>query len=138
MVLAVTIRFPWPNRPWALPVLFALYTPPEVSERLGRKHHTAGELARILTRRLLGWFPERRFVLTGGGQYSTHEMTRFAHAYHTQLTFVGRFSGNANSYHPPPKYSGTGRPRVKGERQSKPEKVAAKPMYVAWYGGDQR
>ncbi|WP_166831907.1 transposase [Thalassoroseus pseudoceratinae] len=68
VVLAVTIRFPWPNRPWALPVLFALHTPQEESQRLGRKHRTAGKLARILIRRLLGWFPERRLVLTGGGQ----------------------------------------------------------------------
>ncbi len=142
MVLAVTVRFPWTNRPWALPVLCVLYTPPEVMRRLGRKHRTTGELARILTRRMLGWFPERRFVLTGDGQYSTHEMTRFAHAYRTQLTFVGRFYGNANLYDPRPEYFGTGRPRVKGERQPKPEELAqtkrGRKTQVAWYGGGER
>ncbi|WP_166831093.1 hypothetical protein [Thalassoroseus pseudoceratinae] len=50
-------------------------------------------------------------------------MTRFAHAYRPQLTFVGRFYGNVNLYHSPPKYSGTGRPRVKGERKPKPEEL---------------
>ena len=142
VVLAVTVRFPWTNRPWALPVLCVLYTPPEVMRRLGRKHRTTGELARILTRRMLGWFPERRFVLTGDGQYSTHEMTRFAHAYRTQLTFVGRFYGNANLYDPRPEYFGTGRPRVKGERQPKPEELAqtkrGRKTQVAWYGGGER
>ncbi|WP_166831908.1 hypothetical protein [Thalassoroseus pseudoceratinae] len=47
-------------------------------------------------------------------------MTRFAHAYCPQLTFVGRFYGNAKLYHPSPTCSGTGRPRVKGERQPEP------------------
>jgi hypothetical protein len=142
VVLAVTIRFPWTNRPWALPVLCALYTPPKESERLGRKHRTSGELARVLTKRLIGWFPEHRFVLTGDGDYSTHEMTRFAHRHRKQLTFVGRFYANANLHEEPPEYSGNGRPRVKGRRQPKPEEVATikRGHYtqVAWYGGGER
>jgi len=142
VVLAVNIKFPWAKRAWALPVLCALYTPPDQSEELGRKHRTCGELARILTRRLIAWFPDRRFVLVGDGEYSTHEMTRFAHRHRKQLSFVGRFYPNANLYEPPPVYPGNGRPRVKGERQPKPKQVArtktGTKTQVAWYGGGQR
>ncbi len=142
VVLAILIPFPWAKRPWALPVLFALYTPPEESVHLGRKHRTCGELARVLTRRLIRWFPERRFVLTGDGQYSIHEMARFAHRHRKQLTYVGKFYPDANLYEEPPKYSGNGRPRVKGNRQPKPEDVVqAKRGHkttVNWYGGGQR
>lgn len=142
MVLAILIQFPWAKRPWALPVLCALYTPPEESERLGRRHRTCGELARVLTRRLIRWFPEGRFVLTGDGQYSTHEMARFAHRHRQQLTSVGKFYPDANLSEEPPEYSGNGRPRVKGNRQPKPQEVVQTKRglktTVNWYGGGQR
>jgi hypothetical protein len=142
VVLAVSIKFPWAKRAWALPVLMAIYTPPDDSQRLGRKHRTPGELARVLTRRLCRWFPDRRFVLTGDGQYSTHEMARFAHRHRKQLTFVGKFYPDANLYEEPPVYSGSGRPRVKGDRQPKPEQVVeskrGRSTTVDWYGGGER
>lgn len=149
VVLAVNIKFPWAGRPWALhatahlrPVLCALYTPPEESRRLGRTHRTCGELARVLARRLIGWFPEHRFVLVGDGEYSTHEMTRFARRHRKQLTFVGRFYPDANLFDEPPPYSGNGRPRVKGRRRPKPEEIARPQTGVKttvfWYGGGRR
>jgi hypothetical protein len=142
VVLAISIKFPWAKRAWALPVFCALYTPPEESERLGRKHRTCGELARVLVRRLIQWFPERRFILTGDGQYSTHEMARFAHRHRKQLTYVGKFYPDANMYEQPPEYAGNGRPRVKGQRQQKPEEVIQTKRgfqtTVNWYGGGER
>jgi hypothetical protein len=94
--------------------------------------------------RLLLWrFPQRQFVLIGDSGYGTHEVARFAQRHHRRLSLVSKFHPAANLYTPPPPYSGTGRPRVKGDRLPKPkESVAAaskrQRLTVAWYGGGTR
>src|SRR3712207_6528618 len=44
VVLAVLVRFPFAGRPWALPVLVALYRSPKENRRRGRPHKTPAEL----------------------------------------------------------------------------------------------
>lgn len=48
-----------------------------------------------------------------------YEVARFCH-HHTRLTLVSKRNPGANLFDPPPSYAGTGRPRVKGPRVSKP------------------
>src|SRR4051794_34685693 len=59
VVLAVLVRFPWADRPWALPVLVDLYRSAEEDRRRRRPHRTPAYLLCRLVRLLLLWFPGR-------------------------------------------------------------------------------
>lgn len=48
VVLTVLVRFPFAARPWALPVLVALYRSPEWNKKHCRQHKTPAELMRQL------------------------------------------------------------------------------------------
>lgn len=47
-MLAISVKFPFTSRRWALPVLAALYRPKELDLAEGRRHKTAPDLARQL------------------------------------------------------------------------------------------
>jgi uncharacterized protein YerC len=142
VVLAVLIKFPFATRPWALPVLVALYRTPQWDREHARRHKTPARLLRQLTAVLLRWCPGRRFVLAGDGGYGSHEMAAFAHRHRRRLTLISRFIPNANLFEPPPAYGGKGRPRVKGAESPAPEEVVAASrrtrLEVSWYGGGRR
>ncbi len=144
VTLAVLVRFPFAVRPWALPLLVALYRSPEENRRRGRPHRTPAELMQVLLRVLLRWFPERSFTFAGDSGFGSHEMAAFAHHRRARLTLVSRYYANANLYEPPPPVVGkrTGRPRKKGAKMPSPELVVAGATparaRVAWYGGGER
>jgi DDE superfamily endonuclease/putative transposase ISC1217 len=142
VVLAVLVRFPFATRPWALPVLVALYRSPQDNRQRGRPHQTPAQLLHVLLRLLLRWFPDRQFVLAGDQNYGSHEMARLAPRSQGRLHVVSKFYPDANLYEPPPPYTGHGRPRVKGAKLPSPQEVVAqaKPtrLNVAWYGGGRR
>ena len=139
VVLAVLVRFPFATRPWALPVLVALYRSPEDDRRRGRPHKTPAELMQVLLRLLLRWFPERLFVFAGDQGYGSHELASFARRQRGRLTLVSRFHPKANLFEPLPPVVGkkNGRPRQKGAKLASPEQVAAdaarQRLSVAWY-----
>jgi hypothetical protein len=143
VVVALLVRFPFAIRPWALPLLVALYRPKEQNHERGRRHKTPPQLVRQMLLVLKRWHPERTFVCAGDGNYATHELAVIATRYPQRLTLVSKFYPKANLMAPPPPYSGTGRPRVKGEELPSPAAVvratAQRPrLTVAWYGGGQR
>src|ERR1700736_535550 len=142
VVLAVLVRFPFACRPWALPVLVALYRSPEDDHQRGRSHRTPAQLLQLLLRVLLRWFPDRRFVFAGDQNYGSHEMASLAPRTHTRLHVVSKFYPDANLYEPPPAYAGKGRPRVKGVKLPTPQEAVARAprvrLNVAWYGGGRR
>jgi hypothetical protein len=143
VVLAISVKFPFISRRWALPVLCALYRPEELNRTEGRRHKTAPCLARQLMAVLMHWFPERKFVFLGDGGYASHELARFCHRHRRHATLVSRYHGDANLYAPPPKpKKRNGRPPQKGRKLPTPEKVVARrpltPATVSWYGGMTR
>jgi len=142
VVLAVLVKFPFATRPWALPVLVALYRTPQWDREHSRRHKTPARLLRQLTAVLLRRSPGRRFVLAGDGGYGSHEMAAFAHRHRRRLALISRFVPDANLYEPPPPYGGKGRPRVKGAELPAPEEVVAAArrtkLEVSWYGGGRR
>ena len=145
MVLSILVKFSFATRPWALPVLVALYRSEEWNRKHGRRHKTPATLMRQLLAVLIHWFPQRHFIFSGDGSYGTHELARFAHRHRRHLTLVSRFYPNANLYAPPPAASGqpkAGRPRKKGAKQPSPQQVVAgakrRRMRVRWYGGTTR
>jgi hypothetical protein len=142
VVLAVLVRFPWADRPWALPVLVDLYRSEEDDKKRGRPHRTPAQIMATLLRVLLLWSPGRRFVFVGDSGYGTHEMARFVHRHRARLSLVSKLHPEANLFEPPPPYRGNGRPPVKGPRRPKPKQAAAgaelQTEEVAWYGGGRR
>jgi len=146
VVLAVLVRFPFSNRLWALPVLVALYRSEADNEKAGRKHKTPQQLLRQLCCVLLRWFRPRSFVLTGDGDYATHELARFSARTGGRLTLLSKFYPNANLYEPPPVIRGkrpANRPRKKGDKLPTPQQQVARSKRirlkgVAWYGGGRR
>ena len=143
IVLALSVRLPFTSRPWALPVLAALYRPESLDQQEGRRHKTPPDLARQLMAVLIHWFPERKFVFLGDGGYASHELARFCHRHRRHATLISRFRGDACLYAPvPQRRPRTGRPRVKGRRRARPQEVVAHRALteatVAWYGGGTR
>jgi hypothetical protein len=168
VVLTILVKFSFATRPWALPVLVALYrgaekvksqskklkdkTKAKAKQRARRKaeaaqprHKTPSELMRQLLAVLIHWFPDRRFVFAGDGGYGTHALARFAHRHQRHLSLVSLFYPDANLYDPPPLVVGkrTGRPRKKGDKRPTPETVVAATaaptaLNVSWYGGGRR
>jgi hypothetical protein len=142
VVLAILVPFPFARRPWALPVLVALYRPKELNAQEGRRHKTQIDLARGLFAALLHWFPEKKFVFLGDGGYASHEFAAFFQRHRRRAALVARFHGDAALYAPPPKYRGQGRPRVKGKKVPTPEQMVAsgrlRAKTVLWYSGTKR
>jgi hypothetical protein len=143
IVLAISMKFPFTSRHWALPVLAALYRPEDLDQAEGRQHKTAPHLARQLMAVLIHWFPERKFVFLGDGGYASHDLARFCHRHRQHATLVSRFYGDARLYTLPFKPDrSVGRPRTKGRKLPTPaQEVARKPRAratVSWYGGEQR
>jgi DDE superfamily endonuclease len=145
VVLAILVRFPFATRPWALPVLVALYRSKEWNLAHRRRHKTPPDLLRQLLAVLIHWFPGRHFIVAGDGGYGTHELARFAYRHRRHLTLVSRFYPDANLYRPPPapgRGRKVGRPRLKGAKQLAPQQVVARAkrrrLPVNWYGGNRR
>jgi hypothetical protein len=89
------------------------------------------------------WFPDRTFTLAADGNYATHELAELASRAPRRLELVSLFYADANLVEPPPAYSGSGRPRVKGKDLPSPAEVVKntkqrQPLEVAWYGGGRR
>jgi len=143
VVLAISVKFPFTCRRWALPVLAALYRPEELNLAEARRHKTPPQLARQLMAVLIHWFPMRRFVFLGDGGYASHELATFCYRHRAHASLVSRFHGDANLYAPAPKANKRmGRPRIKGRKLPTPAKVVASaepiPATVSWYGGGDR
>lgn len=143
IVLAISVKFPFISRRWALPVLAALYRPEALNHAEARRHKTAPHLARQLMAVLIHWFPERKFVFLGDGGYASHDLAQFCYRHRRHATLVSRFHGDANLYAPAPKQRNRiGRPRVKGRKLPSPQQVVARrqltPATVSWYGGGDR
>jgi hypothetical protein len=147
VVLTILVPFSFAPRPWALPVLVALYrcadkaqaktktrrkkvklkdkTKAEAKRRARRKaraseprHKTPSELMRQLLAVLIHWFPDRQFVVAGDGGYGTHALARFAHRHRRHLSLVSLFYPNASLYDEPP--------AVIGKRNGRPRQKGDK------------
>jgi len=144
VVLAINVKFPFAARPWALPVLCALYRPAVQDRAEHRRHKTPIRLAMQLIAVLIHWFPHRKFILVGDGGFASHELARFCQRHRRHVTLVSRFPADANLYDPPPSKRNPkgGRPRLKGRKCVAPRAVVqrsqGKRFTVNWYGGQSR
>lgn len=104
-------------------------------------------LLRQMLRVLMRWFPDRKFICSGDGNYATHELAGLASRHAKRLTYVSHFYPDANLYEPAPQpkpgKKPLGRPRQKGAALPRPEEVVRRTkkrerLKVAWYGGGRR
>jgi hypothetical protein len=145
VVLALLVQFPFASRPWAIPLLVALYRSKEDNKKRGRQHKTPAALMQLLLRIVLRWFPDRQFVFAGDSGFGSHDQAAFAARQKGRLTLVSRYYPDANLYEAPPEVVGkrpAHRPRKKGARLPSPQEGVA--LYetclahVRWYGGGWR
>ena len=132
----------WAERVWALPVLTALAPSERFYEQRGRQPKTMLDRALQMLKVLKRWLPERDVVLVGDGNYAAID---FLHACQgIEVTFITRLRLDAALYDPAPPYSGRGRPRKKGARQTNLEtrlhdsQTVWQKVTLAWYDGQTR
>jgi hypothetical protein len=122
VVLSVRVPLPWDReRGIAIPILFRLYRSKKRCDAPSYRKRT--ELAHELVALLESWIPPGyRLCLSGDAEYASRALVpKLASA----TTFVGPIVMDAALYEPAGDYSGTGRPRKKGERLDSPEQTAA-------------
>jgi len=137
VILSVRLPVPWNSRGCAVPLLMRLYrSPKRCPEDLYRKRT---ELAREMVEVLASWLPKgRKLHLTGDREYACRTLVR---GLGPEIDFTGPMPMDAMLYEPTPKYSGRGRPRLKGDRMLNPKQRAAhedtrwKKVSVDLYGG---
>ena len=113
VVLTLQIQTPWGGEPLGLPV----------NMRLHRKNgSTLIELATEMINEVKQWLPEKQFRVVGDGFYAT-----LAGKSLENVTIISRIRRDANLYDLPPKRKrkGRGRPRTKGKKLARLEKMAA-------------
>lgn len=155
VTLSVVVRLSYMQRPVALPILSALYTPAQQPKRnrtepLYRRHRSVAELALLLVRLVVRWAPERRFIVAADGAYATHRLAGALrpgspHRALRRTSLVSRFYFDAATYAEPGPYGGVGRPRLKGQKLPSPEEVIKhagsdrwQRAVVDWYGGQKK
>jgi hypothetical protein len=113
VVLTLQIQPPWGGEPLGLPI----------NMRLHRKNGpTLIELAAQMINEVRQWLPERPFQVVADGFYSTLAGKKMG-----AVTIISRIKRNANLYDLPPKRrkKRRGRPRTRGKKLAKLEKMAA-------------
>jgi len=113
VVLTLQIQPPWGGEPLGLPI----------NMRVHRKNGpTLIELAAQMIKQVRQWLPKRPFRVVADGFYAT-----LAGKEMEAVTIISRIKRNANLYDLPPKRrkKRRGRPRTRGKRLAKLEKMAA-------------
>ncbi len=142
--LMLTVRIPWAERVWALPVLTALCPSERYYEERGRTPKKLTTWARQMIREVKRWLPEREVVVVADSSFAALELLA---AVRRDVTMITRLRLDAALYEPAPerKARQNGRPRLKGVRLPtlaavlKDEQTCWRKQAVAgWYGGTER
>ncbi len=123
--LMLLVPIPWAHRVWALPFLTALAPSERYYAERARAHKTLTDWGRQLLLQARRWLPRRRLVVVADSSFAViallGRMTQLANP----MCMITRFRLDANLYAPAPRWrrGQNGRPRKKGERVPKLEKV---------------
>lgn len=137
IVLAVIVRFRrWPERAFALPVLFRLYLNHAAAERHRRVYRTRPELAVELLQILCNHRKSRQFHAIGDAAYGGQSVLKYLPS---NCHLTSRLHLDARLYDAPPvRQPGTnGRPRKRGNRLPTPREMLttrAKRLSLNLYG----
>lgn len=142
--LMLTVRLPWAERVWALPVLTALCPSERYYEERKRPHKKLTAWARQMMRQVKRWLPEREVVVVADSSFAALELLA---AVRREVTMITRLRLDAALYEPAPERQPrqNGRPRVKGARLptlaavlKDQQTVWAAHTVAGWYGGTER
>ncbi|MCA1603498.1 MAG: transposase [Acidobacteria bacterium] len=142
--LMLTLRLPWAERVWALPVLTALCPSERYYEERGRRHKKLTVWARQMMQQVKRWLPEREVVVVADSSFAALELLT---AVRREVTMITRLRMDAALYEPAPERQPrqNGRPRLKGARLptlaavlKDQQTVWAAHTVAGWYGGTER
>lgn len=142
--LMLTVRIPWAERVWALPVLTALCPSERYYKDRGRPHKKLTEWARQMLLQVKRWLPEREMVVVADSSFAALELLA---ALRREMTVMTRLRLDAALYESAPARQPrqTGRPRLKGVRLptlatvlKDEETMWTEPTVGGWYGGTER
>jgi hypothetical protein len=113
VVLTLQVQPPWGGEPLGLPINMRLHR---------KKQKTLIELAEEMIRQVHEWLPKRAIRVVGDGFYAT-----LAGKVLPNVAIISRIRRDANLYDLPPRTRAKrrGRPRTKGKKLAKLEKMAA-------------
>jgi hypothetical protein len=149
----LTVRIPWAERVWALPIVTALCPSERYYRERARAHTKLTDRARQMLLALRRWLPDRALVVVADASFAALELLD---AVRRELTVVTRLRLDAALYAPAPIRPrrgpllalgpGTnGRPRKKGARRPTLKQLLADPATVwrrvtvrGWYGEPER
>ena len=125
VTLAIHIKVPFCSRPWALPVLYALYRPEELNPQHGRRHKTPMRRTRPLFALTPHAVAVMQLVGVGRGGRDGHGLTRFWHPHQQHATPGSRLRRQANLCETPANRRSriADRPPVKGRNPPMPRDV---------------
>ena len=142
--LMLTVRIPWAERVWALPVLTCLCPSERYYEREGRAPKKLTTWARQMILQVKRWLPEREVVIVADSSFAALELLS---AVRQSVTMITRLRLDAALYDPAPvrRPRQNGRPRLKGARLPTLAQVLKNEQTVwtqhtvgGWYGGTAR
>ncbi len=144
LCLMLTVRIPWAERVWALPVLTALCPSARYYEERGHAHKKLTAWARQMLLQVKRWLPEREMVVVADSSFAALELLA---ALRREMTVITRLRLDAALYEPAPMRQPRqhGRPRLKGVRLPTLATVLKDAQTVwsqhtvgGWYGGSER
>lgn len=122
VVLAVVVEMPWGKR-FSLPFFARLYRSVKAAKKASMDHVKRTVMAAQMLADLATAQPGRRFLLVTDNAYVNRSIVR---QLPQSIDLIGRGRMDAALYAPAPRYSGKGRPRVKGDRLDSPGQRAIK------------
>jgi hypothetical protein len=115
--LAVLVRVPWSQRPWALPIMTVLALGEKTSTRLNKRHRTIVQWAEFMIDKVRRWQPERDITLVGDGSYAAIALVQRCQRFKKCVKLVSRLRLDARLFDFPA-------PQPKSKRGPKPKKGA--------------
>jgi DDE superfamily endonuclease len=137
-------RVPFAQRIWALPFLTVLAPSERYYEERGRTPKKITDWARQLVCQLRRWLPDRTLIMVGDSGYAALEFLHSCQTLPQPVTAITRLRLDAAVYQVAPPYSGTGRPRKKGQRLPTPQQLIDDPttewtrLPFVWYNHQLR
>jgi len=133
VVLSMLVRCPWaPTKVWALPIAFRLYRnrqgltkgtkKSQQKPRCDPNHRTRPQLLVELLTLVAGWFPERKFVLSGDSAYGGQSVLSHLPA---NVDLISHVHPKGALYEPAP-------PQVPGQKGRRRKKGCRLPGMAAW------
>ena len=144
--MALLVKLPWAERPWALPFLTVLAPSERANEKLQRRHKTVVKWTRQMIAQVRHWWPHRRLVLIGDGAYAAVNLALWCSGMPNPVVLVTRLRLDAALYAPP----GIPDPHRRGPKPKKGARLPSlvtqvadtsavwAPHTLTWYRGEPR